>query len=146
MRISGLASGIDTESIINDLMKVERIPLTKITQKKQTLQWQLDSYRNVNRKLKEFSDNTFNNMVLSTKFNAKITESSSPNDVSIKNKNSTSDFSGTIKIEQLAKNSTIQSDVIAGGAGKPAKTTMADLGITGTTLKISAIDFIKPRP
>ncbi|MEK5146265.1 flagellar filament capping protein FliD [Psychrobacillus sp. FSL K6-4615] len=140
MKIGGLASGIDTESIINDLMKVQRIPLTKVTQKKQTLQWQLDSYRTVNRKVKEFSDNTFKNMVLSTNFNAKITESSAPNDVSIKNKNSTSDFSGTIKIEQLAKNSTMQSDVIAAGAGKPATTTMANLGITGTTLKISAID------
>lgn len=140
MRISGLASGIDTESIINDLMKVERLPLTKITQKKQTLEWQLDSYRAVNRKVQEFSDNTFKNMVLSTKFNAKITESSAPNDVSIKNKNSTSNFSGTIKIEQLAKNSTMLSDVIEGGAGKPSSTKMADLGITGTTLKISAID------
>lgn len=140
MRIGGIASGMDTETLINDLMKAERIPLTKITQKKQTLQWQLDSYRAVNRKVKEFSDNTFNNMVLSTKFNAKITESSAPNDVSIKNKNSTSDFSGTIKIEQLAKNSTMQSDVLAAGAGKPATTTIADLGITGTSLKISAID------
>ncbi|WP_342566948.1 flagellar filament capping protein FliD [Psychrobacillus sp. FSL K6-4046] len=140
MKIGGLASGIDTDSIINDLMKVQRIPLTKVTQKKQTLQWQLDSYRNVNRKVKEFSDNIFNNMVLSTKFNAKITESSAPNDVSIKNKNSTSDFSGTIKIEQLAKNSTLQSRVIDAGAGKPATTTMADLGVTGTTLKISAIN------
>lgn len=140
MRIGGLASGMDTDTLIKDLMKAERIPLTKITQKKQTLQWQLDSYRAVNRKVKEFSVNTFDNMVLSTKFNAKITESSAPNDVSIKNKNSTSDFSGTIKIEQLAKNSTMQSDVIAAGAGKPATTTMADLGITGTTLTISAID------
>ncbi|MCK1995987.1 flagellar filament capping protein FliD [Psychrobacillus psychrodurans] len=140
MRIGGIASGMDTETLINDLMKAERMPLTKITQKKQTLQWQLDSYRAVNRKVKEFSDNVFNNMVLSTKFNAKITESSAPNDVSINNKNSTSDFSGTIKIEQLAKNSTMQSRVIEAGAGKSAKTTMADLGITGTTLKISAID------
>lgn len=140
MRIGGLASGMDTETLINDLMKAERIPLTKITQKKQTLQWQLDSYRAVNRKVEEFSKNVFNNMIISTKFNAKITESSAPNDVSIKNKNSTSDFSGTIKIEQLAKNSTMQSRVIEAGAGKPATTTMANLGITGTTLKISAID------
>ncbi|MFZ0577313.1 MAG: flagellar cap protein FliD N-terminal domain-containing protein, partial [Psychrobacillus psychrotolerans] len=89
MRIGGLASGMDTDTLIKDLMKAERIPLTKITQKKQTLQWQLDSYRAVNRKVKEFSVNTFDNMVLSTKFNAKITESSAPNDVSIINKNST---------------------------------------------------------
>ena len=35
MRIGGLASGMDTETMIRDLMKAHRIPLDKITQKKQ---------------------------------------------------------------------------------------------------------------
>lgn len=34
MRIGGLASGMDTETIIRDMMKAHRIPLDKITQKK----------------------------------------------------------------------------------------------------------------
>ena len=51
MRISGLASGMDTESMIRDLMNAHRIPLDKITQKKQYLEWQLDDYRTTNRQL-----------------------------------------------------------------------------------------------
>ncbi len=141
MRIGGLASGMDTDAIIKSMMEAQRIPLTKITQKKQTLEWQLNSYREVNRKLQDFSKNTFNNMILSGSFNAKKMEISAPNDVSIKNKNSTSDFTGTINITQLAKNSTMQSDKIAAAAGKSAKdVTLADLGINGTTITISAID------
>lgn len=140
MRIGGLASGIDTESIIKDMMNAKRIPLTKITQKKQTLEWQLDSYRAVNRKLKDFSEKAFNNMILSDSFKAKKMENSSPNDVSITSKTATSDFAGTIGIQKLAKSATMQSDVIAAGAGTSSDTTLDSLGISGTTITISAID------
>jgi flagellar hook-associated protein 2 len=109
MRISGLASGIDTESMIKDMMNAHRIPLDKITQKKQYLEWQLDDYRTTNRQLFDFSKKTFDSMILSTSFTAKTVNISSPDDVGIKNMGSTSDFSGSIQIHQLAKNATMQS-------------------------------------
>lgn len=145
MRIGGLASGIDTESIIRDMMNAKRIPLTKITQKKQTLEWQLDSYRAVNRKLKDFSTKAFDNMILSDSFRAKKIDVSAPNDVTITNKNSTGDFTGTINIDKLAKSSTLQSGVITDSAGNsaagtPASTTLASFGITGTKLEFNAND------
>ena len=34
MRIGGLASGMDIDTLVGDLMKAERIPLDKIKQKK----------------------------------------------------------------------------------------------------------------
>ena len=33
-RISGLASGLDTEQMVRDLMRVERIPLTRLEHNK----------------------------------------------------------------------------------------------------------------
>ena len=44
MRISGLATGMDTDQMVKDLMKAERIPLDKLSQKKQTIEWQKESY------------------------------------------------------------------------------------------------------
>lgn len=108
MRVSGLASGMDTEQIIKDMMTANRIPLDKITGKKQYLEWQLDDYRSVNRQLFDFSQNTFSNMILSNNFSAKNVSVSLPDAVAVKNLNSTSDFSGTIEIHQLAKNATMQ--------------------------------------
>ncbi|WP_252502411.1 flagellar hook-associated protein 2 [Sporosarcina sp. Marseille-Q4943] len=108
MRISGLATGMDTEQIIKDMMNAHRIPINKITQKKQYLEWQLDDYRAVNRQLFDFSQNIFDNMILSKNFNQKNVTISAPDDVAIKNISSTSDFSGTIEIHQLAKNATLQ--------------------------------------
>lgn len=151
MRISGLASGIDTEKIVTDLMNAHRIPLDKITQKKQYLEWQLDDYRTTNRQLFDFSKKTFDTMILSTSFSAKTVNISSPNDVAIRNMGSTSDFSGTIKVEKLAKNATMQSAPITNKSTIPpnsnkvtdehfAKSTLEDLGITETEIAINAID------
>ncbi|MBP3950032.1 flagellar hook-associated protein 2 [Bacillus suaedae] len=56
MRIGGIASGIDTESIIKQLMQVERQPLDRFSQKKQTLEWQRDSYREMNLKLRALEE------------------------------------------------------------------------------------------
>jgi len=121
MRVSGLATGMDTETIIRDLMNANRIPLDKITQKKQYLQWQLDDYRATNRKLFDFSQKTLDTMILSTSFTQKTVSVSSPDDVAIKNMSSTSDFAGTLQIHQLAKNATMQSaDKVGGPAGGPA--------------------------
>jgi len=139
MRISGLASGFDTEKMVSDLMQAHRIPMDKITQKKQYLEWQLDNYRATNRQLFDFSKKTFDTMILSTSFAAKTVNVSSPNDVAIRNMGSTSDFSGTIKVSQLAENATLQS----GGrfelaAGKTESTTLlSDIGITGTPISIT---------
>lgn len=140
MRISGLASGLDTEKMVTDLMNAHRIPLDKITQKKQYLEWQLDDYRTTNRQLFDFSKKTFDTMILSTSFSAKTVNISSPNDVAIRNMGSTSDFSGTISVEKLAKNSLIQSsDSITTQVGKTEKSTLAELGIDGTKISIQAI-------
>lgn len=111
MRIGGLASGIDTESIIKDLMKAQRIPLDKVTQKKQYFEWQLNDYRSANRDLKDYSTNLFNNSILSKNYNQKNVSVSAPEDVSIRPKGNSNDFSGTINVEQLATNAKMQGDV-----------------------------------
>lgn len=51
IRFGGLASGIDTESIIKQLMTVERIPVDRLDQKKQLTTWKVEAYREVNRSL-----------------------------------------------------------------------------------------------
>ncbi|MGM7683378.1 flagellar filament capping protein FliD [Cytobacillus sp. Hm23] len=56
LRIGGLASGMDTDQIIADLMKAERMPLDRLTQKRQILEWQLDSYREMNTLLLDFRE------------------------------------------------------------------------------------------
>ncbi|MBS4178301.1 flagellar filament capping protein FliD [Lederbergia citrea] len=56
MRIAGLASGMDIDSIVKNLMMAERMPLEKLKQKKQILEWQRDDFRALNTQLLTFRD------------------------------------------------------------------------------------------
>lgn len=51
MRITGMSSGMDIDSIIKDLMKAEKIPQTKMQQKKDLLNFQTALLREVNTKM-----------------------------------------------------------------------------------------------
>ena len=73
-RISGLASGMDTDSLVKKLMDAERIPLNKFKQKKQTLEWQRDDYRAMNTLLLDFRS-TLTQMKLSTNYRVRTTAS-----------------------------------------------------------------------
>ncbi|MFS0575475.1 flagellar hook-associated protein 2 [Sporosarcina sp. 179-K 3D1 HS] len=136
MRISGLATGMDTESIIRDMMKAHRLPLDKITQKKQYLEWQLDDYRSINRNLLTQSDKLFDTVQKERNYLQKTVTVSNTNAVNIRALNATADFSGTIAVHQLAKQATLQGGAI----------TKSDLTTTYTdeeikTLKLSELNF-----
>ncbi|MFB7303112.1 flagellar filament capping protein FliD [Heyndrickxia sporothermodurans] len=74
VRISGLASGMDIDQMVKDLMKVERMPLDKLKQKKQTLEWQRDDYRSLNTLFFNFRQ-TLTNMKLTPAYRARSTVS-----------------------------------------------------------------------
>ena len=75
MRIAGFASGMDIDSIVKDLMNVERIPLQNLKSKKQTLEWTQEAYRGINTLLLDF-ENTLVNMRLASTYRARNVSSS----------------------------------------------------------------------
>ncbi|PWA12622.1 flagellar hook-associated protein 2 [Pueribacillus theae] len=101
-RFAGLASGMDTESIIKDLMRAERYPLDRLVQKKQVLEWQRDSYRDVNKLLTAFSDLTFDGVFRQATFLKKTVSSSNDSAVSAKAINPSGNVSTQIEVSQLA--------------------------------------------
>ncbi|MGM0829945.1 MAG: flagellar hook-associated protein 2 [Bacillota bacterium] len=143
MRIGGLASGMDTDQIIKDLMKAERIPLDKLEQKKQYLEWQRDDYRDMNKMMFDFSNLIFDGVMKKGTYTQKTVTVSNPNEVSIKNINSTTDFTGTLKVEKLATAATMYSSGITqsdGGAFDPKKKLSESFGMAGEqSIKVKAI-------
>lgn len=59
VRISGLSSGLDVEQIIEDLMRVERIPVDRVFQQKVQAEWKRDAYRDVNMKFLRLRNMSF---------------------------------------------------------------------------------------
>lgn len=56
MYVSGIATGLDTDAIIEQLMAIERRPLALMQQRKNTLQQQRDAWRDINTRLNNLRD------------------------------------------------------------------------------------------
>jgi flagellar hook-associated protein 2 len=76
MRVGGLASGMDTDSLVEQLMNAERQKLYKMQQEQTKLNWQQDSYREVNTSLSKLDDSILD-MKLSKTYNSKTATSTS---------------------------------------------------------------------
>ncbi|MGE7927655.1 flagellar filament capping protein FliD [Lysinibacillus xylanilyticus] len=126
-RIGGLASGMDIDSLVKKLMNAERAPLNKLYQKKQTYEWQRDSYRSVNTKIKTFDTYISDNLVLKSLI-SKTAASSNSNLVSA---TATGSASGTLSIEGVSQLATAARKV-GDQVNAVGTTKMSDLGATGT--------------
>ena len=82
IRFSGLASGLDTESIIDDLMRIEQLKVDKLKQEKQLIEWRRDDYREIINLIRGFYDKYFDilyaetNMRSANAYNTYIAKSS----------------------------------------------------------------------
>lgn len=143
LRIGGLASGMDIDSLVEQLMTAERVPLDKLNQKKTYTEWQRDDYREMNTLLLSLDTLLSDGLQKQSTFIKKTINSSNSDALSIKNVTSTTDFSGSIEIQQLATAAAMKS---TGTDGKTDITnysstgTLESYGISGSKITISAID------
>jgi len=102
MRITGMASGMDIDSIVKDLMKAERMPLDKIKQKKSLVEFKMDMYREMNTKLITLRDKV-NSLRYSASFSQTKTTSGNEAIVSATVAPGTAAASHNVIVEKLAK-------------------------------------------
>jgi len=119
IRFSGLASGMDTQSIVDSMMRAERMPLDRVKQQKQTLEWQRDDFRDLNKLLKEFNDFIFDGIYRQSKMLTRAATSSNSDFVSATAGANAGNVSYDIKNVQLATAARVQSSsTISNSNGK----------------------------
>ncbi|WP_346200079.1 flagellar filament capping protein FliD [Caldifermentibacillus hisashii] len=102
MRVTGLASGMNIDEIVENMMKAQSIPLNKIKQQKTLLEWQRDSYREMNTLLLDFRSQ-LTNMKLSSFYRTRSVASTNEDIVSATVASGAGQASYTIsKIKSLA--------------------------------------------
>ncbi|SDQ25297.1 flagellar hook-associated protein 2 [Virgibacillus salinus] len=106
MRIGGLATGMDIDSLVNKLMKAERMPLDRMQQESTTLTWKRDAFRDINKKLLELDDMMLN-MKLDRTYNSKSVSSSDESSVTATASTGVSDGNYSIEVEKLASSETV---------------------------------------
>ncbi|MFS0656795.1 flagellar hook-associated protein 2 [Bacillus sp. 179-C3.3 HS] len=112
-RITGFSNIFDIDEVVAKLMKTEQAPLDKMARQKQTIEWQRDSYREVNSKIKELED-----LITSLELNLPSTYGSkkvtSSNESAVTATGSTNATSGMINVTQLATASVFKSSGTSG--------------------------------
>ncbi|GGA67215.1 flagellar hook-associated protein 2 [Ornithinibacillus halotolerans] len=142
MRIGGLASGINTDEIIQKLMSAERMPLERMEQDRTLLEWQRDGYREIYQKFFEMDNNLMLDMKLSRTYQSKTVNSSNSNVVTATANPSTMDGSYNITVEQLATTAINRStsSIVAGNAPfDPNKPMVDQLDLFANTIDSSNI-------
>ena len=141
MRVGGLASGMDTDSIIKELMKVQKMPLDKLMQKKAFTEWQQEAFRDTNLALSNLRTSA-SNLRLQSSFNAYSATSSDSSSVNVST--TANAVSGTYKVEVMSIASAAKmhsANTIENELGVAAKST-DQIAATGTmTVKGSKGDI-----
>ncbi len=102
MRIGGLTSGMDIDQLVKDMMRAKRVPLDKMKQQKQILEWKRDDYRTINTMLLGFR-NQLGQLKLTSNYRARMVSSTNEEKISATVTSGASQASYTIsKVEQLA--------------------------------------------
>lgn len=133
IRFGGLASGIDTDTIIKQLMQVERVPVDKLEQKKQVTEWKRDAYREINRSLMSLRNSAVD-LMFSRNFYAKTASSSDATRVSVVAGPSSGNTAIRIDaVTDLATAATLTAEPKTSANEKIARTTkLSDMNFTPT--------------
>ncbi len=147
MRITGMATGMDTDQIVSDLMKVERAPLDRLYQQKQLAEWKRDAYRDITNSLRSFQSeymdylNSTTNMLSSTSYknySSTVVDSTGATSsiASVSASANAVTGSHTIRVDKLA---TADQMVSSSGVTKDLKSTAAitDTLLSGKTIKVT---------
>jgi len=133
-RLTGLASGLDTETIVKGLLSSSQTKLDKQSQKTTKLQWTADAYREINTMIKNFRTKSLsvlsstNMMSKSAYSNYMINMLTTTNAVSVSASSSASPCTMEINsIEQLATAATASSQNAFTGTTYSSDTTLDDL-------------------
>ncbi|CAM4389415.1 flagellar filament capping protein FliD [Paenibacillus alkaliterrae] len=143
IRLGGLVSGLDTETIVKDLMKARKAPLNKLFQKKQTEEWRRDQYREMNALLLDLKNKTFD-MKMQGTYLKKAVSSDSEAVVSAKQKGTPSLSTYNVEITALsvpAKAASVKfTNSLADGSTAIGEA--FDFKIGTTTINVTATDTI----
>ena len=132
-RLTGLISGMDTESMISQLVEARK---TKVTNKKKeqiSLNYKQDKWKELNTKLKNLQAKFVSNMRFSSSYAKKTTKISNYAAASIITGENAVDGVQTLRIEKLAKTGYLTGAQLGEGSkGYTALTKLSDLGFTGS--------------
>ena len=147
IRMTGLTSGLDTESIVNQLMSAQRTKQTKVENKKQKLEWKQEIWKGLNTKIYGFYKDSLSKMKYSSNYSTKKASVSDSTKLTATASTKAAAGSYKVEIKSIASAQYVTSGKLSykdsSGNTNTATTStkLSDLGMSsGTVLKLEVGD------
>jgi flagellar hook-associated protein 2 len=134
---SGLASGMDTQGLIDKLIQLERVPINRIEQKRSTLTLQKNMLQDINLKLFELQ-NKSTDLLFSATFQSKTVSSSNTNLVTAKATSDAKIGSYNVSIKQLATATKLSSTIQLAGPLALGQNLQSSQTLSGKSLQLGS--------
>ncbi len=141
IRLSGMVSGLDTDSIVKELVSAYSNKKEKIVKNKTKLEWKQDVWKEMNAKIYNFYSNAVSKLRFSSSYSTKKSTSSDESIASVTAGSGAVVGTQTLFVSSLAKSSYLTGDKVSGTNGKKlsASSKLSELGITSnTTIRVKA--------
>lgn len=102
IRMSGLMSGLDTESIVGALMSAQSLKKTKVVRAKTKLEWKQTKWADLNTKLKKLYNEYVTKMQLQSSYQTKKATVSDPTKVNVKAGTAAVNGSYSLEVNNIA--------------------------------------------
>ncbi len=129
IRMTGMISGLDTESLIQSLVEAQQLKNKKTVDKKTKLEWTQDKWKELNTKLYSLYTTELNKLTLQSSYLTKKATISDETKLSVKAGATAPLGSQKIEITQLASSGYLTGSELDDSVSKSS--TLKDLGITG---------------
>ena len=130
IRITGMNSGLDTESIITELVKAKSEKKTSLVKAQTKLQWKQDAWKELNKKVYSFYSKSLSNMRLESDYLKKVTKVSNANAATVITGANAVNGVQTLRVERLAKSGYLTGAELKGSKKyKGSSKLVGDLGV-----------------
>lgn len=114
IRMTGLNSGLNTESIVAALMSAQRTKQTKIENKKTKLEWKQEVWSSLNTKIYDFYKGSLAKIRMQSNYRTKAATSSNTSKVTATASTSAATGNYSIKVNQIASAQSVTGGKISG--------------------------------
>lgn len=118
MRVTGMMSGLDTETIIQELVAAKQTKVDKLKKEQTRLEWKQDVWKELNNKINKLYKGSLDNLVYQSSYMKKKTSVSNSNLVSVATKDNAMDSVQELEINKMAKAGYLTGGEITSKEGK----------------------------
>lgn len=136
LRVTGLASGLDTESIISELVSVNSYKVASLQKAQTKLSWKTDAWKSMNSKVYGFYTSTLSDLRFSSSYSTRKTTVSDSSVATVTTSSTASNTTQTMRVEKMAKAGYLTGGELNGSVTAETKLSEIDPSLAGQTGKI----------